>query len=135
MNQFDPSDTNMEDEILSWIETALDGESAIILVSEDDQGINGFARTQQKERTSDTTSETINYAKLSDLYIAPHARRRGIACKLIHASIDWAKDQQLTEMILNVYEKNSSAHTLYKSFGFQDDCAISLGRIRMHYSL
>ncbi|CDM70395.1 Acetyltransferase (GNAT) family [Clostridium bornimense] len=135
MSRFDPDDNNLDDEILLWIETALIGEKSTIFVSENHKSINGFVRTQHKERISDTGNEIIYYAKLSDLYVIPDGRRKGIARQLINASINWAKDRKINEMILNVYEKNESARRLYKTFGFKDDCLISNGRIRMKYDL
>lgn len=35
------------------------------------------------------------------------------------------------EALVNIYEKNEPAHTLYKTFGFKEECAISNSRIRM----
>lgn len=133
MSRFEPSDDNLDDEILFWIETSLIGEKSVIFVAENDKGISGFVRIQQKERKNENGNEIIHYAKLSDLYVLPEARKNGIASKLVNASIDWAKKRKLLDLILNVYEKNEPARALYTSFGFQIDDTISHNRVRMKY--
>lgn len=54
-----------------------------------------------------------------------------MATKLIRVSIDWGKERNLSEIILNVYEQNISARGLYESIRFKEDSKISLGHIRM----
>lgn len=134
MNQFEASDSIMDEEVLIWIETALSGEKSIIYVAEKDDVISGFVRLQHKERISGDENKIIHYAKLSDLYVLPEVRKKGIAKQLINASIHWAKERQLYDMILNVYEKNQAAHNLYKAFGFEDESNLSDSRIRMKYN-
>ena len=72
-----------------------------------------------------------NYTKLSDLYVSPQARDRGVGSKLIAKAIQWAKEKKTPEVILNVYEANKRAQALYIKNGFKEDGAISGGRIRM----
>lgn len=130
MNSYDPSDENMDEEVRKWIDRALRKEqSTIVVVCEGDE-LYGFARVQEKRRV-DEHQEEIQYAKLSDLFVSPKARRRRLATKLISASIDWGNERNLSEIILNVYEQNTSARQLYESIGFKEDSKISLGRIRM----
>jgi GNAT superfamily N-acetyltransferase len=133
MSQFDgDDDCNMDDEIREWIDRALLQEKSIILICERETTFVGFARVQSKQREE---NGVVNYGKLSDLYIIPEARRTGYAEHLIHASKEWALQQGVTEMILNVYEQNESARKLYKKCGYVEDSKISLGRIRMKYDM
>ncbi len=134
MNRFDPSDPTPEQEILQWINMALSGDKSILFLALNDEKIVGFTRLQHKKRKAEN-EEIIYYAKLSDLYILPEARQKGIARLLIKKSFDWAKQNLLPEIILNVYETNQSAHALYKALGFIDDSHISNERIRMKYIL
>lgn len=133
MSQYDSDDTNMDSEILSWIDKALTEETSTILVSENHEEIIRFARIQHKQRLED--NDVIHYVKLSDLYVVPKFRRKGIAGNLIKSSINWAEKRNVNEIVLNVYEENKSAHNLYEKFYFKDDCKISYGRLRMKYTI
>lgn len=85
----------------------------------------------KKRLSNNEENDVIPYAKLNDLYVLPQARRNGIASQLIQSAFDWAKERNLDEFILNVYEKNKTTRNLYQTLGFKDDCTISNGRIRM----
>ena len=130
MNHYDPTDMSLDADVLSWINNSIDTKDASIFVAEDEGCIIGFIRVQCKERTLDN-KEVCHYAKLSDLYVIPEARRTGVANLLTVTSFKWAKDLMLSEIILNVYERNIAARNLYESIGFINDDNISGGRIRM----
>ena len=52
------------------------------------------------------------------MYVNPTFRGRGIASELIHAAIEYAIKNKNSEIILDVYDQNSSAIELYKRKGF-----------------
>ena len=55
------------------------------------------------------------------MWVAPEARRRGVAAKLIQAAIDWGKSrEQTTRVALEVGDLNASAIALYEQLGFVD---------------
>ena len=134
MNQYESTDNSSDADTLSWINKSLNVEDAAIFVAEDEGCIYGFVRLQSKERTL-VNNEVRRYAKLNDLYIVPKVRRTGVAHLLISASMNWTKHLMLPEIVLNVYESNMAAHSLYKTVGFVDDECISLRRVRMKFSL
>ncbi|MEG1461946.1 MAG: hypothetical protein RSC48_02460, partial [Anaerorhabdus sp.] len=68
MNQYDPADCNMDDEINNWITNALNKKKSVIYIAEVDGDILGFIRLQNKERLEE--NKTIRYIKLSDLFVA-----------------------------------------------------------------
>lgn len=62
-----------------------------------------------------------HHAYLGFMYVAPRFRGKGINGKLIQYLIEWSKENQLSEIILDVYAENESAIKAYKKIGFQPD--------------
>ena len=56
---------------------------------------------------------------LTSLWVDPHFRGRGVGTALIGAVEDWAKSQDLTQVLLWVTEANRSAERLYERLGFK----------------
>ena len=53
------------------------------------------------------------------MYVAPELRRRGLARALLHAAVDYARnDGGLEQLVLTVTSTNRAAAKLYKSAGF-----------------
>ena len=128
MSQYDEDDCNMDDEIREWLNRAIRKDHSTIWIEEEEGQLIGFARVQDKKREE---NGVINYTKLSDLYVSPDSRGKGVASALINRTFQWAKEKKTTEVILNVYEQNTLAQKLYRKIGFRVDCLISGGRIRM----
>ena len=128
MSQYDEDDCNMDDEIREWLNRAIRKDHSTIWIEEEEGQLIGFARVQDKKREE---NGVINYTKLSDLYVSPDSRGKGVASALINRTFQWAKEKKTTEVILNVYEQNTFAQKLYRKMGFRVECPISGGRIRM----
>ena len=128
MSQYDEDDCNMDDEIREWLNRAIRKDHSTIWIEEEEGQLIGFARVQDKKREE---NGVINYTKLSDLYVSPDSRGKGVASALINRTFQWAKEKKTTEVILNVYEQNTLAQKLYRKMGFRVECPISGGRIRM----
>ena len=62
---------------------------------------------------------TPSYVRLSDLYIAPHARNQGIGKLLTQQVEAYAKDNGIQAVILNVLA-NNPARQMYARIGFQE---------------
>lgn len=58
------------------------------------------------------------YAYLGFMYVKPGFRGQGINQKILNGLIDWAKRQNLTEVRLEVYDKNTKAKSSYLKAGF-----------------
>ncbi len=130
MNQFDPSDCNMDEEIDKWINNAINKLSSVIYVAEFQEKVIGFTRLQSKERF-DKDNNLIKHTKLSDLFVNSEFRNKGVATKLLNQAETWGREKNAVEIVLNVYEANKNARLLYQKNGYQINENISLNRIRM----
>jgi ribosomal protein S18 acetylase RimI-like enzyme len=52
------------------------------------------------------------------LWVAPGARGRGLARRLVEARADWARERGAVRLELAVAEDNQAAKALYRSLGF-----------------
>lgn len=59
------------------------------------------------------------YAYLGFMYVKPAFRGQGINQKILQGLIDWAKNQNLTEVRLEVYDENTIAKNAYLKAGFK----------------
>jgi ribosomal protein S18 acetylase RimI-like enzyme len=58
---------------------------------------------------------------LNDLFVAPNARRGGVAAALMHAAMDIARALGASGMTLATAHANTPAQHLYESLGWQRD--------------
>ena len=56
--------------------------------------------------------------ELLSLWVAPHARGRGVGEKLVESVMAWARDQQASHIVLSVRDHNAPAISLYCRHGF-----------------
>jgi ribosomal protein S18 acetylase RimI-like enzyme len=92
------------------------GESVIFLAVEDGEPL-GF--TQLYPVFSSTHCRPLWI--LNDLYVAPEARRRGVARMLMDQARDHAVETGACGIQLETAHTNSSAQRLYESLGYQMD--------------
>lgn len=74
----------------------------------------GYAKILQ----ADVFQKYKEYAYLGFMYVKPGFRGQGINQKILNGLIDWAKGQNLTEIRLEVYDKNTKAKNSYLKAGF-----------------
>jgi len=58
---------------------------------------------------------------LYDLFVAPHARRHGVAAKLLRTAVDYARQQGAGELMLQTATGNLAAQGLYEREGWVRD--------------
>ena len=90
------------------------GDQNVALVAEDDAGqVFGFALAKM---------DHPGIGHLSDLYVAPEARRQGAARELIRAAATRLRDaEDATVLTLGVQVTNEDARTAYERLGFQPE--------------
>jgi ribosomal protein S18 acetylase RimI-like enzyme len=57
--------------------------------------------------------------RLISMWVAPHARRRGLGRRLVDAVIDWSRSIGTDVVELHVTEGNAAAESLYRLMGFE----------------
>lgn len=65
--------------------------------------------------------------ELISMWVAPDARRRGVAGQLIEAVAAWATDGLARVLVLDVMEGNEAALALYERAGFVRPIDVTLG--------
>lgn len=58
-------------------------------------------------------------AHLVAMYVAPHARRRGVGERLVRAALEAAREQGRPRVLLEVTSSNTGALALYERMGFR----------------
>jgi len=58
---------------------------------------------------------------LNDLFVCEHARRKGVASKLMTAAVDYASSLGAVRVSLSTATTNEAAQTLYQSAGWKRD--------------
>ena len=90
---------------------------AEVLVAEVDKEIvgSGYAKILPAE----PYQKYSEYAYLGFMFVKPAFRGQGINQKILQGLIDWAKNQNLTEVRLEVYDENTIAKNAYLKAGFK----------------
>jgi len=91
---------------------AIAGEDALVLLAELDGDVAGYAVARRQNPAR---------AHLNDIYVRPHARRRGVAKELIGAVTSEMRNRGVQVMTLGVDLANTTARTVYRRLGFRED--------------
>lgn len=106
-----------------WPETSFRGligrGDASLLVAESDGEIAGYA----------VCWTMLDQAELGNIAVAPEWRRRGIAQRLLTATIERMREHEVRELYLEVRTSNDGAQRLYTRNGFE-----TVGRRRNYYT-
>jgi ribosomal protein S18 acetylase RimI-like enzyme len=101
----------------SWVADACraaDDEDHVLLVACDpDDGLVGFAAASARRHFSGERE-----AYLGELVVAPAARRRGVASRLVAEVEAWARSRGLHRVTLDTGTANRSARELYERLGY-----------------
>ncbi len=82
--------------------------------------VNGIAAGM----VSGTSPNQDGTIELISMWVAPFARRQGVADLLMTAVIEWAREQRAAKLILGVIESNKRAAAFYRRHLFVDIGAI-----------
>jgi GNAT superfamily N-acetyltransferase len=94
-------------------------DSEIFVATDPDAGNEGLGFTQLYETLCSLSLR--HYAVLFDLFVAPHARRRGVAKQLLQRAHAYARDTGLDRLELQTARTNQEARALYESLGWTRD--------------
>ena len=87
----------------------------LVAVVDDEIVGSGYA----KILTAEPFRKFKEYAYLGFMYVKPEFRGKGINRQIVNSLIDWAKTKELTEIRLEVYDKNVLAKNAYTKAGFK----------------
>jgi ribosomal protein S18 acetylase RimI-like enzyme len=89
-------------------------EGALALVAEVDGSPVGFALAKLA---------SARICHLSDLYVRPAARRRGVAKALMASVVEWGQGAGADVLTLDVLSTNTDARAMYQRIGFAEETA------------
>ncbi len=92
------------------------GESVLFIAHEGNDPV-GFAQLYP----SFSSVSLARIFVLNDLYVYEHARRKGVASKLMSAAVDYAGSLGAVRVSLSTATSNEAAQTLYQAAGWQRD--------------
>jgi ribosomal protein S18 acetylase RimI-like enzyme len=72
-------------------------------------------------RTTPTLSSPEDWAEITEMYVRPGCRRRGVGRALIGAAVEYARARGCTEIHLLVDPENAVGLTFYNALGFCRD--------------
>lgn len=91
---------------------------SIVLLACDEQGV-GLGFVQLYPLFSSVSTARIYL--LNDLFVAPPARRQGVASALLRAAAEHARALGAARLWLQTQQHNTSAQALYESLGWRRD--------------
>lgn len=101
----------------TWERILSDASAIHCLVAEEDGVLKGFIHYVIHPRTWSVRDTCY----MEDLYVAPEARRKGIAHRLIAALKTLCVEKNLSRIYWNTQEGNQTARALYDSVARKDD--------------
>jgi ribosomal protein S18 acetylase RimI-like enzyme len=98
----------------------------LAFVAEEDSAVAGFALARRKEGTR---------GLLSDIYVRPEERRKGLATALAAAATEALASTGATHVTLSVDPQNAPARAAYASWGFREQAltlAVEIDELKSH---
>lgn len=89
-------------------------ENAVFL-AESDTGPTGYLAARWVPAGS---MRTVATAELESMFVAGHARGRGVGTELVREFVSWAETRDAGRLSVTAYAGNGPALRLYRSFGF-----------------
>ena len=111
-------EANMErDEWQEWLLRRIEPQRTALFLAFQDKSLVGMIKIQAR----DTTLDIKHVADISDLGVLPEYTRRGIAVQLVNATLEFAAEQKIVRVQLEVWADNMPARELYKKMGFKEE--------------
>lgn len=113
----DCDDATHREEIAAWLH---DPARFVALIARDGAGVAlGFAEASVRHEYVNG-SESSPVAFLEGLFVAPAARRRGVARALVAAVRDWARAKGLSELCSDTSRDNHASRSTHRALGFAE---------------
>lgn len=102
-----------------WLQQRLSAQEAFVLLAEDEGEPAGFVLLYPGW-SSVSTGPTL---LLNDLFVAPNARRLGVASRLLRAAADLGRARGALRLVLETADDNHAAQALYRREGWTADAS------------
>ena len=101
----------------NWIAENFERGRSTIFAADDGYQLIGFTQLYPALCSVDL----VDYFVLYDLFVAPSARRQGIARALMNTASEWAKAQGAARLDLETARDNYPGQALYRDLGYELD--------------
>ena len=101
----------------NWIAENFERGRSTIFAADDGYQLIGFTQLYPALCSVDL----VDYFVLYDLFVAPSARRQGIARALMNTASEWAKAQGAARLDLETAQDNHPGQALYRDLGYELD--------------
>ena len=101
----------------NWIAENFERGRSTIFAADDGYQLIGFTQLYSALCSVDL----VDYFVLYDLFVAPSARRQGIARALMNTTSEWAKAQGAARLDLETARDNYPGQALYRDLGYELD--------------
>lgn len=95
------------------------GRFAMVVLAEYEGRIAGFLAGRVRALPAYFGGQPAGF--VSDVYVDPDFRRRGIAEAMVHAGIQWFEESGITRIELQVVVANEDARRLYRRLGWKEE--------------
>jgi ribosomal protein S18 acetylase RimI-like enzyme len=102
-----------------WFDGVLQDPRKALFVAEMGKEVAGVALVEQRTSPNDPIFRQRRYAYLEEIAVAAAHRGRGIGRLLMERIHQWGQEQGITEIELQVWERNRQAINFYEKLGYQ----------------
>ena len=102
-----------------FVRNILQAENARVLLAELDGRTVGLVHFNLVKDRGNPAKVGRSFVSVSTLIVQAALRRRGIGKALMQRVHQWAEEQQVKDVELNVYEFNAEARSFYEKLGYE----------------
>jgi GNAT superfamily N-acetyltransferase len=103
----------------SKLEDILAAKDSAVVVAESDGQIVGLAEVYVREDEVNPYRVPYRYAHLQSMMVSETYRKRGIGKRLLRAAEQWARERDVAEMRLDVWEFEAGPLKFYENHGYR----------------
>ncbi|HYG57135.1 MAG TPA: GNAT family N-acetyltransferase [Symbiobacteriaceae bacterium] len=108
----------VDDRLRDAVRAILADDQAAVFVACVDGAVTGFAEVYRQEAKADPAVVSRTYGHLQSLMVAEPARRQGLGARLMEAVHQWAGENGLPELELDIWEFDEGPLEFYQSLGY-----------------
>jgi ribosomal protein S18 acetylase RimI-like enzyme len=101
-----------------WAGQRLRDEHSCVLVAEKGDDLVGYLLGHIDE--AQPIFKQRRHAIVTDLFVAPESRRRGVGTKLVEQALEFFRGRDIGHVRVNVLQRNSAARAFWEKRGFGD---------------